>query len=155
MRVLEVGSGMGFFTLPLTRLVGERGRVVCADIQPRMLQALVRRARRGGLLERIETRLSAAGDLGVADQAGRIDLAVLLHVLHEIPEAERALAQVRAALKPDGRVLLIEPAHHVSAAKFEEELRAAARAGLEVATRLTARGRHGAVLRPAGSSVAP
>jgi SAM-dependent methyltransferase len=151
MRVLEVGSGMGFFTLPLADMVGQQGRVVCVDVQPRMLESLARRARRAGVLERIETRVCGPGDLGIADQAGTIDLAVLIHVLHEIPDAAGALVQVRAALKPDGHLVFIEPAGHVSARAFQSELDAAARAGLEVSDRLALRRRHGAVLRRSGS----
>ncbi len=49
MTVLEPGPGMGFFTLPLARMVGPAGRVVAVDIQARMLDALERRARKAGL----------------------------------------------------------------------------------------------------------
>ena len=54
MTVLEPGCGMGYFTLPLARLVGPEGRVVAVEIQPKMLSALERRARKAGLLSRIE-----------------------------------------------------------------------------------------------------
>ena len=47
MTVLEVGSGMGFFTLPMARLVGESGHVVCVDLQERMIRAVKKRARQG------------------------------------------------------------------------------------------------------------
>jgi SAM-dependent methyltransferase len=139
MKVLEPGCGMGFFTLPLARLVGETGRVVCVDLQPRMLAALERRARRAGLERRIETRLCTVHSLGLASDAGTIDLAVLIYVLHELPDAASALAEVRNALAPEGRVLLIEPPGHVSRADFEGQLEAAAAAGLSVERRLERR----------------
>ena len=138
MRALEVGCGMGFFTLPLARLVGERGRVISLDVQPRMLAALARRARRAGLEERIETRLCGAESLGLAGDDGTIDLAVLIHVLHEMPDAATALGEVRAALAPAGRVLLIEPPGHVSRADFERQIQAAG-VGLAVERRLDRR----------------
>lgn len=56
MVVLEPGPGMGFFTLELARAVGSAGRVVAADVQPRMLQGLRRRAESAGLADCIELR---------------------------------------------------------------------------------------------------
>ncbi len=138
-RILEVGCGMGYFTLPLARLAGDQGRVLCLDVQPRMLAALERRARRAGLQQRIEARLCAAQTLGLAGEAGVIDLAVLIHVLHELPDA-------RAALAPDGRLLLIEPPGHVSADEFERQIEVAAAVGLAQERRLSGRSR-GVVLR--------
>jgi ubiquinone/menaquinone biosynthesis C-methylase UbiE len=58
MTVLEVGSGMGFFPLPLARLAGESGRVVCVDVQEKMIRGLKRRATRAGLIGRIELRVN-------------------------------------------------------------------------------------------------
>lgn len=135
LRVLEVGCGMGFFTLPLARMVGSAGQVLCVDIQPRMLAALGRRARRAGLSQRIEARTCDAAGLGLADRAGAFDLALLIHVLHELPDAAAALAEICAALKPQGQVLLIEPAGHVSVADFEAQLDAARAAGLAIESR--------------------
>ena len=54
MIVLEPGCGMGYFTLPLARMVGPKGRIVAVDIQPKMLSGLRRRAQKAGLLSRIE-----------------------------------------------------------------------------------------------------
>jgi ubiquinone/menaquinone biosynthesis C-methylase UbiE len=44
MKVLEVGPGMGFFSLPMARLIGETGRIYCVDLQEKMLKSLQRRA---------------------------------------------------------------------------------------------------------------
>jgi SAM-dependent methyltransferase len=145
-RVLEVGCGMGYFTLPLARMVGEKGRVVCLDIQPRMLAALERRARGAGLQQRIETRLCAPEAMGLAEQADTFDLAVLIHVLHELPDARAALVAIRTALAPGGRVLLIEPPGHVSAADFERQIETASAVGLAEESRLSRRS-HGVLLR--------
>jgi len=122
MLVIEPGPGMGFFTLELARLVGPQGRVVAVDVQERMLAALRRRAARAGLADRLETRLATPGDLGVADLAGQVDFALLFHMLHEVPDQAALLASVYAALKPDGRLLLVEPRGHVSAAQFAASL---------------------------------
>ena len=131
MTVLEPGPGMGFFTLDLARLVGPSGRVVAVDVQPRMLEGLRRRAERAGLASTIETRLARDEDLGVDDLAGRVDLALALWVVHEMPDQARFFDQVRRALKPGGQILVVEPRGHVGEAEFEETLRTAGAAGLE------------------------
>jgi SAM-dependent methyltransferase len=129
MTVLEPGPGMGFFTLELARRVGEGGRVVAVDLQPRMLAGLRRRAERAGLAGRIEARLATASALGVDDLAGKVDLVLAFAMVHELPDAGRFFAEVRRALAPGGKVLLAEPAGHVDAAAFEETLASARRAG--------------------------
>ncbi len=139
-RVLEVGCGMGYFTLPLARLVGAGGHVVSVDVQPRMLLALERRARRAGLQARIETRLCGAGSLGLASEAGRFDLAILIHVLHELPEPRAALREIRGVLAPGGRLLLVEPPGHVSEPEFLRQIETARAVGLTEERRLGRRG---------------
>src|SRR5512144_604865 len=57
MTVIETGPGMGFFTLDIARLAGNSGRVIAIDVQPKMLSGLRRRARRAGVLDRIDLRL--------------------------------------------------------------------------------------------------
>src|SRR6267143_1226690 len=87
MTVLEPGPGMGFFTLDVARMVGPGGRVVAVDVQERMLKVLRRRARKAGLLDRIDIRHAEPGRLGVEDLAGRVDLVLAIFVVHEMPEA--------------------------------------------------------------------
>jgi ubiquinone/menaquinone biosynthesis C-methylase UbiE len=122
MTVLEPGSGMGFFSLPLARLVGAEGRVVCVDLQRRMIDGLRRRARKAGLLDRVETAVCSSDDLGTGRWTGRIDLALVIHVIHEVPDPDRFLRQIYAALRPGGRLVIIEPKGHVTPAQFEETL---------------------------------
>jgi SAM-dependent methyltransferase len=147
MTVLEPGPGMGFFTLELARLVGCSGRVVAVDLQPRMIERLKRRAARKGLLERVEARLAARECLGVTDLAGRVDFALAFAVVHELPAADSFFAEVAQALRPGASLLLAEPTGHVNAAQFEDELRAAAQAGLEVGDRPCIRRSRAALLK--------
>jgi SAM-dependent methyltransferase len=140
MTVLEPGPGMGFFTLDLARLVGPTGRVVAVDVQSRMLDALRRRAAKAGLAERVATRLTQPGSLGVSDLAGQADFVLAFAVVHELPSARAFFAEAAASLRPGGALLLAEPAGHVSAAAFEDELQAAAAAGLTPQERPSIRG---------------
>jgi ubiquinone/menaquinone biosynthesis C-methylase UbiE len=133
MFVLEPGPGMGFFTLELARLVGPGGRVVAVDLQEKMLAELRRRARRAGLADRVETRCCTQDDLGIGDLAGRFDLVVLFHMLHEVSDKDRFLQAIYAALKPGGGVLIVEPRGHVSAGAFQACLALAAGIGFTIA----------------------
>jgi len=133
MLVLEPGPGMGFFTLELARLVGPGGRVVAVDLQEKMIAALRRRAWRAGLADRIDARCCTADDLGIGELAGRFDLVVLFHMLHEVSDQNRFLRAIHAALKPGGGVLIVEPRGHVSVEAFQASLTRATNIGFTVA----------------------
>lgn len=129
MTVVEPGCGMGFFTLPLARLVGPTGKVVCVDLQPRMIDGLRRRARRAGLSERIHALVCTEDDAGLGAFGGAADLAVAIHMLHEVPDASRLLAQLHAALRPGGLLLVVEPKGHVTPDDLAQTLALAAAVG--------------------------
>lgn len=130
MTVLEPGSGMGFYSLPLARMVGPTGRVICVDLQPEMIAGLRRRARRAGLLDRLETVVCSPGDLGIDAWKDRVDLALALHVVHEVPDADGFLRQIASALRAGGSLLVVEPRGHVTPPDFAQTIAAAERVGL-------------------------
>jgi SAM-dependent methyltransferase len=146
MTVLEPGCGMGYFTLPIARMTGPSGRVVAVDLQPKMIEGLTRRARRAGLLERIEAVACADGDLGLAGRPGVVDLAVAIHVLHEVRDRPSFLGQLFDALRPGGRLLLLEPRGHVSRGTLDSELALSKRAGFRLVEEPAHRRSHGALL---------
>ncbi len=147
MTVLEPGPAMGFFTLDLARLVGPAGRVVAVDLQERMLTALRRRAAKAGVLEQIETRCVTTESLGVADLAGRVDLLLAFYMVHELPDAARFFTEAHAALKPGGRILFVEPKHHVSAEVFAASVKQAEAQGFASEGQLAVRFSRGVVLK--------
>lgn len=129
MTVLEPGPGMGFFTIELARMVGGAGRVIAVDIQPKMLRALRRRAERAGVLDRIEIRQGLPDSLGLGDLAAAVDFTLAFAVVHELASAATFFREVAGVSKPGARILLVEPKGHVTASKFDDELRAARDAG--------------------------
>ncbi len=150
MTVLDVGCAMGFFSLPLARLVGPGGRVVCLDVQERMLRTLAKRAAGAGLGERLELRACAPDTLGLGDRAGAFDFALAFAVVHEVPSPEGLFAELRLALKPEALLLLAEPAGHIGPAAFAGELDAAQRQGFVVLETPSVRRSRAALLRAPG-----
>ncbi len=115
----------------------------------------MRRARRAGLLDRIEAVSCADGDLGLARFAGRVDLAVAIHVLHEVRDPRRFLGQLLDALRPGGRLLVLEPKGHVSREALDAELGLAEQAGFRRVEELEYRRSLGALLEKPGGAVRP
>jgi len=135
MITLDVGCGMGYYSLAMTEMVGPEGKVVCIDLQPKMIQALERRASKAGVLDRVDHRVCDKDGLGLDDLGEKIDFALAFAIVHEVPDAESFFKQVHAALRPGGTCLLAEPKGHVSEKRFEETIATAQRAGFEVVGR--------------------
>jgi len=147
MTVFEPGPGMGFFTLELARQAGPSGHVVVVDLQPEMLDRLKRRLAKAGFTDRVDVRLAPAHSMGMADLADSIDLVFAFAVVHEFPSSRIFFKEAAECLKPDGRLLLAEPAGHVIAAAFDSELAEAAKTGLHPVDRPAIRRSRAALLR--------
>jgi 2-polyprenyl-3-methyl-5-hydroxy-6-metoxy-1,4-benzoquinol methylase len=150
MKVLDVGSAMGFFSLPMAQMVGPAGKVVCVDVQPKMLEVLRRRATRAGLAERIETHVSREDSPGLDGRSKSFDFALAFAVLHEVPDQARFLREIRQLLKPGAHLLLAEPAGHVTVTEFEQTVKLASEAGLAEMGRPEIRLSHAALFARSG-----
>lgn len=103
--VADIGAGSGYFTERLARLVGSSGRVYATDIQRGMLALIEKRLAR----EHIQNvTLVLAEPTNPRLPEGAIDLALMVDVYHELGEPQTVLHHIRSALKPDGRLVLIE-----------------------------------------------
>ena len=107
MTVLEPGCGMGYFSLPLARMVGASGRVLCADVEHHALERLEGRARRAGLAERIVAAPCTPAALGLAEWKGRVDLVAAMHMFHEVAEPAAFRPLERAPGLPAKRAALL------------------------------------------------
>jgi protein-L-isoaspartate O-methyltransferase len=118
--VIDIGCGMGYFTIPLAKLAGSKGRVTAIDIQEKMLAALRKRAIRNGVSETVTTHLGNSGSIGCHEKA---DFVLLFWMFHEVPDH---------LLKPDGRMLFVEPIIHVPKKSFSRMLRTATELGFDL-----------------------
>lgn len=148
--VVEPGCGMGYFSIPLARMVGPEGTVICVDLQEKMIAGLRRRAQRAGVADRIVASVCSPDDLGLGPFQGTADLALAIHMVHEVPDQARLLAQLHAVLRPGGSLLIREPRGHVTPDAFEHSMALAASVGFARTNRAVGGRGPGALLqRPA------
>ena len=106
--VAEIGCGTGFFSRRLAKAVGPQGTVYAEDIQAGMLDLLKQYAAQDGDANdgNIVTVLGSETDPKLP--RGKMDWILLVDVYHEFQEPAPMLAKIREALKPGGRVALVE-----------------------------------------------
>ena len=146
MTTLDIGCGMGFFSVPLAEMVGPAGKVVCIDMQQAMIDALAKRARKAQLADRIDMRTCSLACLGIDDLADQVDFALSFAVVHETREQDSLFAEVYQALKPGGEFLLAEPKACVSAKEFEATISRAGQRGFRLVDRIGISSGRGALL---------
>ena len=109
--IADVGAGDGMFTIPIARAVEPNGRAVAVDISESALAKLRERAARQNA-ENVESILGATDDPHLT--AGQFDAALIHNAYHEMTEHEAMLRHIFDALKPGGRLLVVEPMHDSS-----------------------------------------
>jgi ubiquinone/menaquinone biosynthesis C-methylase UbiE len=115
--VLDIGPGQGYFSIPLARMVGEKGKVIAVDVQEKLLKVLNRRAVRAGVNETIEGRLVQGLNWNFDNE---INFALAFWMVHEVPEKKEFLQTVYSSLKLEAIFLIAEPFLHVTAAMIED-----------------------------------
>jgi ubiquinone/menaquinone biosynthesis C-methylase UbiE len=104
-RLLEVGPGTGYYSLPVAEWLSPSGRLEVLDVQQEMLDHTLRRAREHGI-DNITPTLADARELPYPD--GSFDGAYLVTVLGEVPDQEAALRELGRVVKPGGRIVVGE-----------------------------------------------
>lgn len=133
MKAMDIGSAMGYFSLPLADLVGSSGKVYCIDMQKGMLDVLMKRARKAKLDGRIEPRVCSQNSLMMDDVKGQINFALAFAVVHEVPDSPRLFREIYNALQSKGLLLVSEPAGHVTTDAFEKTVSIAMQTGFKIA----------------------
>jgi ubiquinone/menaquinone biosynthesis C-methylase UbiE len=118
MTVADIGAGVGYFTFRLAKRVGPSGKVYANDIQKGMLARLGRHMKQQGVTN-IELVLGSESDPKLPP--GAVDLALLVDVYHEFSQPEAMLRAIARALKPDGRLVLLEYRKEDPAVPIREE----------------------------------
>lgn len=134
MKVVDYGSAMGYFSIPMAKYVGKEGKVYCIDIQQKMLDKLLGRAKRLGVGKQIIPILNTQIKTytGIKEDA---DFVLLFAVAHEVPDREKLFTYISSMLKPRGILYFAEPPGHVSKEEFEESILFAEKAGFVICER--------------------
>lgn len=103
--VADVGAGSGYYTVRLAKAVGATGRVVATDLQPGMLDILRAKVARERLAN-VEVVQGRADDPVLPEKT--FDLVLMVDVYHELAAPQIFVRKLKAALKPGGRLVLIE-----------------------------------------------
>ena len=125
MTVLDYGCGNGYFSIPLSKMVGNSGKVYSVDIQKEMLDKLAIKF----------TSLSISNITMVNIGNEKLNLPVLLdfviavYVVHEIPDKNSFFKEIFDLLKPKGKLLIVEPDFIVSRRNFNRTLEIAKQTG--------------------------
>jgi ubiquinone/menaquinone biosynthesis C-methylase UbiE len=128
--VADIGAGSGYITIRMAKIVGPTGKVYASDIQAGMLTLLQQNVAKAKV-DNIVPVLGAVDDPKLP--AGSVDLAIMVDVYHEFSEPQKMLQHIREALKPDGRLVLLEyraedpgvpilPDHKMSKVQVKQEV---------------------------------
>ena len=152
MTVLDVGCGPGFFSIDIAQMVGKAGRVIASDLQEGMLQKLRDKIEGTELERRIALHKCEENKIGVSEN---VDFALSFYVVHGVPNQKEFFMEIGSILKPNGKVLIVEPPFRVSKTGFEETIRKARDAGLMVVERPKVFFSRTAILKMANQATGP
>lgn len=142
MRAMDVGCGMGYFSIAMAKIVGEKGKVFCVDLQRKMLEITEKRARRAKLNGRMVFFRCEPDKLGITE---KVDFILNFWMVHEVNNQKAFFRQLQSNLNSGGRILVAEPKIHVSAADFRHTLEIAQSAGLRISEQPVIRLSHAAL----------
>jgi ubiquinone/menaquinone biosynthesis C-methylase UbiE len=128
----DIGAGSGYYSFRLSEKVPQ-GKIVAVDIQPEMLDFLRKRSAELGITN-VEPHLGTIEDVKLP--AASLDAALMVDAYHEFSHPREMLASLRHALKPGGRIFLLEfrgedplvpikPLHKMTEAQARLELESA------------------------------
>ncbi|NLG05893.1 MAG: MptD family putative ECF transporter S component [Clostridia bacterium] len=132
MVVADIGSGMGYFTIPMAQMVGVGGKVVAVDLQKEMLQSLEKRAAKENCEKQIILHNCSQNSLELEQWENQLSFVLLFAVAHEVPDRNHLFQEINSAMKAGGQLLFAEPTGHVKQACFDESIRYACENGFVV-----------------------
>ncbi len=117
MTAVDIGCGMGFFSIAMAKMVGENGTVFSADVQQKMLDVLGKRAENAHVMNNIILQKCDRNNIAISRKA---DFVLTFWMVHETPNLTALLEQIYTILNPAGQFLLAEPKIHTKKEQFDE-----------------------------------
>jgi ubiquinone/menaquinone biosynthesis C-methylase UbiE len=103
--LVDVGAGIGYFSIPAAEIVGTKGKVYALDISLEMLEDIDKKAKVNEL-KNIRTVVTEEYNLKVENDLA--DMALICTVLHEVEDINRFIGEVKRLLKVDGKIVVVE-----------------------------------------------
>lgn len=103
--LLDIGAGIGYFSIPALEIVGDKGKVIAVDTSDEMIEELTHRAAEAQI-KNIAVVKSDEYDFGIEEET--IDFALMCHVLHEVDDRKMLLSSAHEILRKDGVIAIIE-----------------------------------------------
>lgn len=119
MTVLDLGCGPGFFTLEISKIIGTSGKVIAADLQEGMLEKIRKKIENSSIYNNIKLHKCQKNKIGILE---KVDFILVFYMLHEIPDQSAFLKELKILLKPEGKILIVEPKFHVSKNDFNDSM---------------------------------
>lgn len=135
MHVIDLGCGPGYFTLPLSELVGQSGSVLAIDVQEKMLDKLKRKIKQTQCVNTTIVK-NDGYSIGINQQ---VDFVLAAYVMHELPNQKSWIKQLKQVLHDGGHLLILEPNIIVSQKAFNNMVNELVKAGFELIERPTVR----------------
>jgi ubiquinone/menaquinone biosynthesis C-methylase UbiE len=104
--IADIGTGMGYFALPLARAVGQEGKVLAIDFQGEMIRRLERKVSESGAPGNLVILEGEAARTTLPDLS--CDLVFMSNIWHELDNHPGVLGEVRRILKPEGRLAVLD-----------------------------------------------
>jgi ubiquinone/menaquinone biosynthesis C-methylase UbiE len=115
MTVLDLGCGPGFFTIEMAKMMHGTGKVIAADLQEGMLQKIEQKIAGKEIANSIKLHKCGDNSIGITEQ---VDFILAFYMIHEVPDKKNLFKELKSLLKPDGKLLIVEPLVHVSKDSF-------------------------------------
>jgi ubiquinone/menaquinone biosynthesis C-methylase UbiE len=106
MRVVDVGAGTGYFSIPIARIIAPAGEVFAVDLQPEMLDLLASKLSGPDAPQNISLQQGSAAKLPLPDASA--DLVFFANIWHELDDTVAAVREARRLLTPAGKIAILD-----------------------------------------------
>lgn len=129
MTVLDLGCGLGFFSIEIAEILKDSGKVIAVDIQEGMLEKIRQKIKGTEKEKRIILHKCNEESIGLTD---KVDFVLAFYMIHEVPNQDRLFRELKLIIKPNGKIFIIEPKFHVSKKSFEKMIERIRHIGFDI-----------------------
>lgn len=130
--VLDIGCGPGYFSLEMAKMIGPSGKVIAADVQQGMLDIISEKIKGTALENTVELYKCNTDRIDISQKA---DFILCFYMVHEVPDRQKFITNLKELIAPGGFVYIAEPKFHVKKKVFESMLHELINMGFSIVAR--------------------